>query len=80
MFNIFKKLKEQQEEIERLRIELSAINKVCDMYCAWRGAYMWSISEMIRTGKLTRDESDQIYKEAQRYIDIWNDRNTHKQD
>lgn len=80
MLNIFKKLREQQEEIERLRIELRAANEVRDMYCCWRGAYMWSTSEMVRTGKLTKNQSDQIFKEALRYVNIWNGKNTYKKD
>lgn len=71
MFCIFKKLKEQREEIELLRLKLYAANKTCDVYAGWRNGYMWSICEMVRTGELTAEQVDQIFDGARLYYDKW---------
>lgn len=71
MFNIFKRLKELEKEIERLDIKCRAAESVSNNYCGWMFAYRNALAEMTRDGSLTKEQSDQIFSRAKGYYDYW---------
>jgi len=74
MLDIFKKLKEQKEEIERLSLKYSVATNVSENYCGWVFAYRNAIVSLSRDGGLTKEQSDLLFSRAKEYYDYWQTR------
>lgn len=71
MLNIFKQIKQQKEEIERLKIEYDAARQVSKLYCGWTFAYKEAIWTMCQNGAITEDQKNLFFDEASKYHDLW---------
>lgn len=71
MLNIFKRIKQQQEEIEELRTACEASNKMRDIHLEWDYAYSAAINELRRDGVITNQQAYSLLNKA---VEIFNDR------
>lgn len=69
MVNIFKQLKQLNEEIERLKIKYESAAIVSNNYCGWMFAYRNAIAEMTKDGVLSKEQSDMLFSKAKKYYD-----------
>lgn len=71
MFNIFKQLKEKEEELERLRFMCKKATDVSDNYSGWTFAYKNAIWELSKNGVITSEQCDLLFSKAREYYEYW---------
>lgn len=71
MFDIFKKLREQKEELETATRRCTIASNVSNHYCGWTFAYKNAIWAMCQEGTLTVEQRDTLLTKAKEYYDYW---------
>lgn len=71
MFNIFKRLKEQEEEIRSLHNRLTREQNKCNMYGEWYYAYRNAINDLYRQQLVTGEQRDLFFETAKKYQAEW---------
>lgn len=74
MFDIFKRLKWQKEELEKLKVRYDAAKELYSLYCGWTFAYGQTVIELFHRGEITEEQKNKFYQMATEYYDIWQTR------
>lgn len=74
MFGILKQLKQQKEELERIKSRYKTSQDLNNLYCGWTFAYRQTVFDMFCRGEITEEQKNLFYRMAEKYYGIWQNR------